>query len=260
MPSPTLLRARMSGIAEFISRTHEALGLLGLGSVGVEQHRLDVWSDLDFYVIARPGLKSRFVERLDWLDAVSPIGYSFKNTRDGYKVLFADGVYAEFAVFEPEELTSVPYSEGSFWWRDAGLDPALCRPAVMPQPWKPESAEWAVNEALTCLWVGLHRWMRGEWLTAHHFVQRYAVDLLLATASTWYTPQIPPDAFQHERRLEQRFPALAAWLPKMVQGYARTPESAEAVLSCIRAHHAVDVFLGGQIDEMIGRAKDASRP
>lgn len=259
MPKPAALRARMSALAESLSRTSEAMGLLGLGSVGVEQHRLDAWSDLDFYLIARPGFKSRFVERLDWLEAVAPIGYAFQNTRDGYKVLFADGVYAEFAVFEPEELASVPYAEGTFWWRDAGLDPALSRPVVQPTAWKPQSVDWAVNEALTCVWVGLHRWMRGERFTAHHFVQRYAVDLVVATASAWYAPEEPLDAFQHDRRVERRFPALSAWLPKMVQGYNRTPESAEAVVACIRAHHAVDAFLGGKIDEMLRLALDPSR-
>ena len=46
--------------------------------------------------------KSRVPEHLDWLAAAA--AYAFQNTADGYKVLYEDGIFCEYAVFEPREL------------------------------------------------------------------------------------------------------------------------------------------------------------
>jgi hypothetical protein len=88
------------------------LGLLGLGSVGVELGRLDQYSDLDFFLIVKKGSKSMYLDSLFWLSDVYPLAYSFRNTVDGYKILFEDGIYGEFAVFEEDEMDKIAYSEG----------------------------------------------------------------------------------------------------------------------------------------------------
>ena len=40
------------------------------------------------------------------VEDAAPLAWAFRNTVDGFKVLFADGIYGEFAVFEPEELSA----------------------------------------------------------------------------------------------------------------------------------------------------------
>lgn len=60
-----------------------------------------------------PGSKAAFLDDLGWLTSLAPVVFSFRNSPDGYKLLFGDGIYCEFAVFEPHELASVIYSEGT---------------------------------------------------------------------------------------------------------------------------------------------------
>jgi hypothetical protein len=52
---------RLEAIGRALDQSGQALALIGLGSVGVELDRLDEHSDLDFFVIAAPGHKRRFV-------------------------------------------------------------------------------------------------------------------------------------------------------------------------------------------------------
>lgn len=48
-----------------------------------------------------PGHKRNYRENLGWLSDLCPITFHFPNSKDGYKLLFADGIFCEFAVFEP---------------------------------------------------------------------------------------------------------------------------------------------------------------
>ncbi len=107
-----ILLNRLDEIGQSLAQSGHALALLGLGSVGDELHRLDEYSDLDFFAIVEPGYKRRYIENLDWLSTLCPIAYHFQNTHDGHKLLFADGIFCEFAVFEPQELQSIPFAAG----------------------------------------------------------------------------------------------------------------------------------------------------
>jgi len=242
------LLQRLDAIGDSLARTGHGLALLGLGSVGMELARLDAYSDLDFFVIVAPGYKMHFVTNLDWLSAAHPLVYTFKNTPDGYKVLFADGIYGEFAVFEPDELAHITFAPGRIVWQAAGFDATLCTPVARSAPAKPLDAAWAVGEALTCLYVGLTRYRRGEKLSAERFIQHYAVDRILEL-----TPLVEPeqpalrDVFSNERRYEQRFPTNAALLPQFVQGYDRSIPSAKVILAFLEQHFAVNVAIKATI-------------
>jgi hypothetical protein len=153
--------------------------LIGLGSAGVELDRLDDYSDLDFFVVAKDRHKAEFIANLDWLSRARPISFAFKNTSDGYKVLFDDDIYAEFAVFELGELENAIYTPGRLVWKDDAFDEQWRIPKKQPVPWRPESREWLIGEMVTCLYVGLCRLRRGEQLSAWRFVQGHAFTLLL---------------------------------------------------------------------------------
>ncbi|PKK87575.1 MAG: hypothetical protein CVV63_00580, partial [Tenericutes bacterium HGW-Tenericutes-8] len=75
--------------------------LLGLGSMS-ELSRMDAYSDMDFFLIVEDGFKEAYINDLSWFG--KDIVFSFQNTKDGHKVLFADGVFAEFAVFIKSEM------------------------------------------------------------------------------------------------------------------------------------------------------------
>src|SRR5947208_13451578 len=108
MQTTQRLLQRLDAIGASLKESGHALALLGLGSVGLETERLDDYSDLDFFVIVKPGWKTRYIARLDWLSTLCSLAYVFRNTVDGYYVLFEDGLFCEFAVFEAHELSHFP--------------------------------------------------------------------------------------------------------------------------------------------------------
>jgi hypothetical protein len=232
------LLQRLGGIGASLASTGKALALIGLGSVGVELDRLDGYSDLDFFVVVKDGCKAEFIASLDWLSRVRSISFAFKNTPDGYKVLFDDDVYAEFAVFEQHELENAVYAEGRIVWKDDAFGEQWRIPKKQPVPWKPESREWLIGEIITCLYVGLCRLRRGEQLSAWRFVQGHAFTLLLELIE--YDQSDPSlDAFSKERRFEQRHPDWPAHLSRFLQGYDRVAESAQEMLAYLDENYVV---------------------
>jgi len=232
MPSdvPPQLR-RLDAIAASLSAREGTLALIGLGSVGRETARIDAYSDLDFFVIVQPGFKARFIERLDWLEAAHPLAWHFRNTGDGHKALMADGLFCEFAAFEPQELEAIPFAPGRVVWKRDGVDDGIATPRrALPRPNTDET--WIVGEALSCLFMGLARWRRGEKLSAMRFVQVYALDRLVELDAL-ATRAAGGDPFGADRRLENRQPTLAAELPRLAPGYAHTPQAALAMLDAL---------------------------
>ena len=244
MDHPARLLNRLDAIATALRDSGAGLALLALGSVGRETERLDAYSDLDFFAIVKPGTKRRFMENLDWLAA--PIAYSFENTPDGCKVLYEDGLFAEYAVFELDELAPIDFAPGRIVWQAAEFDEALVSPRVRSAPKSP--VEWLLGEALTNLYVGLGRYWRGEKLAAMRLVQVYAVDRILSLAA-YIEPDHPAlrDPFGSERRFERRFPAVAPHLRDFAQGYERSPESARAILAFLDAHFEINAAIKARI-------------
>ncbi|MFC4638490.1 hypothetical protein [Deinococcus hohokamensis] len=246
MPSPAQLLARLDALADSLRARPDALALLALGSAGLETARLDEHSDLDFFVVVAPGAKGRFLKAPDWLAQVHPVAFSFANTPDGCKVLFDDGIFAEYAVFEQDELGRVPYAPGRLVWKRAGVPDTLAQPAPRPMV-QALSSEWHTNEALTNLLVGLRREARGERLTATRFIQHYAVDRVLDLASRQQAAEAGADPYMPERRFEQRFPEVAAALPEMLQGYRHNVDSALCILVWLEQHADVHGRLAQEI-------------
>lgn len=246
------LLARLSDIARALENSEQALALIGLGSVGVELNRLDDYSDLDFFAIVDQGSKRRFIENLDWLSSVCRIAYHYQNTPDGHKLLFVDGVFCEFAVFEPGELGTIPFSHGRVVWKRPQVDDAIAIPASRPSLER-STQDWLLGEALTNLYVGLCRRQRGEIGSTTRFIQGYAVDRVLELASYIEEEQpVQRDAFANERRYERRFPTMAHELPMFMQGYQRNQESAQALLGYLERRFPVSLAMANAIRDLCG--------
>lgn len=251
MPAPTQLHDRLNAIARSLESDSAGLALIGLGSVGAETDRMDAYSDLDFFAIVSPGNKQRYIQNLDWLSRINPIAYCFLNSADGYKLLFEDGIFCEFAVFEEHELASIPFAEGRIIWKRDWISDSIGVPhRPTPQP-SGSPVDWLVGEAITNLYVGLCRYRRGEKLSAMRFIQWYAVDRLLDLAGRIESVQPGyPDFFSPDRRFEFRFPGLAEKLGTFCQGYDRSPESALAYLTFLEQHFPVNPAMAAEIRKL----------
>lgn len=247
-----LLIQRLEQICASAKESGNALAFLALGSCGVNRERMDEYSDLDFFVIVKEGYKEHYLSQLDWITDVSEVAYYFMNTPDGYKLLFKDGVFCELAVFEPEELERIPIDKGLFLWKEEGFqtagqsDNSGKGEARTEQPEK--DLQWILGEALTNLYVGLERYRRGEKLSAYRFVQTYAFEKVMDLIALLEQEQpMETDIFDRSRRFERRFPELGKELPKFIQGYDRTPESARAVLEFLDSRFDINQYIKSSI-------------
>lgn len=248
MPTPEALLARLDAIGHSLAESSHALALLALGSAGVETERLDAYSDLDFFALVQNGYKTQYIENLDWLERVCSIPYRFRNTRDGYKILFEDGIFGEFAVFELPELEAIPFAAGRVVWKRPDVADALLAPSVPTLSRGAPPQEWLIGEALTNLYVGMNRFRRGEKLSAARFVQQYAVDRVLELARFIETPiRAEQDEFVLERGFETRFPQTAQQLESFVQGYEHSAESALAILKFLETHFEIQPVMAQNI-------------
>ncbi len=243
---------RLDEIGETIRDAGKGLALIGLGSAGSGLDRLDDYSDLDFFVLAKDGHKDYFLNDLSWLESIQPVVFSFKNTVDGYKLLFADDIFCEMAVFEADQLQNIPYAQARLVWQDESSSLEIPESNQLPaRPDKPPGVDFLLGEALANLYVGLGRFRRGEKLTAVRFIQQYAVGHVMALA-----PHIEPeegnsaDAFDKDRRFEQRFPRTAAALPGFMQGYEKSPQSALAILHFLELNFSVNTFMKKAIHQL----------
>src|SRR5256885_8113958 len=82
MGVPQRLLERLDALAAVLAVRGDAIALIGLGSTA-DLDRLDDHSDLDFFVVVDDGAKARYLESIDWLEALAPISFEFENTVDG---------------------------------------------------------------------------------------------------------------------------------------------------------------------------------
>jgi lincosamide nucleotidyltransferase B/F len=247
----TSLLARLDEIGSSLERSGHALALLGLGSVGLELDRIDAYSDLDFFAIVEDGYKQAYINSLEWLSNIHPVAYQFRNTVDGYKLLFADGIFCEFAVFEMEELRGIPFAPGRIVWKRSDMPDTLGEPLSGQAVPAKRDKDFLLGEAVTNLYVGLQRDKRGEKLSAMRFIQSYAVDRLLELVEYLDTPSdIHRDPFVNERRFEQRYPNLVPLLCTWTQGYEKNCESALAILEFLENHFQVNAAIVREIREL----------
>jgi len=242
------LLIRLDEIGQSLAHSGHALALIGLGSVGQELDRLDPYSDLDFFVIVDKGYKASYLNSLRWLSDIHPIAYRFLNTEDGYKLLFEDGIFCEFAVFELDELNNIPFAPGRVVWKRADISGTIGEPVFKTAAHQKRSKDFLLGEALTNLYVGLQRDKRGETLSAMRFIQGYALDRLLELAEYIETGKdVHRDPFVNERRFEQRFPEFVPYLRSWAQGYKKNRESAMAILDFFEASFDVDQTMTKEI-------------
>ncbi len=240
---------RMIELKDYVSKIKEVRCLLGLGSIS-NQDRLDDFSDIDFFLIVENGQKEKYINDLSWLE-VKPLVYTFKNTKDGYKALFHDGIFAEFAVFDEEEMKTARFTGGTVYYHKDDFDLEIVKPKFEPK-FKEVNVNFNVNEALTNLYIGLLRDLRGENSSAMTFIQSYAYGLVIELFPKVFVEEIiDVDPYVFERRIESRFPSQTNLLMSMRQGIEKNQESAKSILYFLNEHFEVHQEFYKQISELI---------
>ncbi len=196
----------------------------------------------------------RYVEDTGWLAAPCPLAWSFANERNGRKALYADGIFVEYAVFTVDELARLPFTGARVVWRRADAPAGLDSSGPPPAAGTPyDTVEFHLNEALTNLYVGLHRELRGERLTASRFIQSYAVDRVLALLRLT-APEAGAhrrDPFDPSRRVERAYPPQVLPLAGMVPGYAHNRAAARVTLDWLAARFPVDPAIADPIRSLL---------
>lgn len=244
----TTLLQRLDRLTEVLRNDPDCLGLLALGSAA-DISRMDAYSDLDFFVIVKEGSVDRFLDHDFWLSACAPVAYRFRNTRDGHKVLWEDGIYAEYAVFDVSTLAHIPYSPGRWCFMREGVN--LPSQPSKPLPDPRQSLDFAYNEALTNLLVGMMRYRRGEHLAGARLIQVHAIDRILATLED---PKVPlpssVDPFSLDRRVEFRHPEIVELLKKVIVDLDHVPQAALVMLDYLNNRMAIPEAMLQRITEL----------
>lgn len=237
---------RLKQLSNTLSQREDCLGLLALGSCA-DIDRMDQWSDLDFFVLVDKGKQISYLSNLDWLEACAPLAYVFRNTKDGHKIMWEDGIYAEYAVFEYDQMENIPFSKGAFIFKKNGY--VLMDTPNIDYPVLSQSTDYAVNEILTNLYVGLLRFHRGELLSACRLIQVHAVDRILSIHRDIDNTKY--DMFSLERRVEFNHPELSELLNRTVLGYSHIIESARNILEYIKTITDLNPLMVHEIELLI---------
>lgn len=253
---PTL--RRLDDLASHVAADPSVLAVLGLGSAGVETARFDEHSDIDFFlVVDGPDAKRRYIDEVGWLSGFGgTVDYQFVNDPNGRKALFADGLFLEYAVFTREELPGIPFVGPRLVWSRPGFVLPE-RPAVAPAAH--DTVEFHLNEALTNLYVGLHRELRGERLAAMRFIQVYALDRVLSLVTLAPgTERHFPDPFEASRRVELTTSDRQPDWERQAPGYAHNADAAAATLAWLERWYSPDPKITGPIRALIAQASRSS--
>lgn len=249
---PTLLRLERLG--ESLAQRPDVVALLGLGSAGVQHARFDDHSDIDFFVVADDEqAKQQLLDDIGWLGGFGgEVAFSFVNDPNGRKALFDDGLFVEYAVFTPEQLAALPIAGERIVWLRPGrtLEPTHLAPRPATSI---DTVEFHVDEALTNLFVGLHRELRGERLTAMRFIQVFAVDRALALVRLEDVRGQWPDRdpFEATRRVELARSGDDLPLAELAPGYTANASGAAAMLHWLTSRYACDDRIVSAIRQLL---------
>ena len=232
---PRRLLARLDELGRVLADRGDALALLGLGSVGADLDRLDDHSDLDFFVVVDDDAKPRYLADIDWLEALGPIAFEFENTVGrpqgavrGRRVCGIRGVHARRARRRRLRRRPDRVATRRRTRRTGGTaTPALARD-------RREPIEWYVGEALTNLYVGLHRDLRGERLSGMRLIQVHAVDRLIGLLDLLERRRRAQGSFAVERAVERRLDASALPLHALARATATTAKPRSRCSACWR--------------------------
>ncbi len=203
-------------ITALLARAQSDPQVIGLVLAGSSAHteRRDQWSDHDFLMITVDGTPEHYRTDLSWLPDHEDIGFWFRETAHGLKVLYRSGLILEFAVFDRAEFAACALNHYRVVLDRGGIsDLAATIHGRSVEP-RPADRVTSLRLFLSLVLIGTGRARRGERLSANVMIRDYATAHLLRLLADLLPAEDTGvlDVLDPWRRFERAAPDLAAGL------------------------------------------------
>jgi hypothetical protein len=194
-------------LTDLVAKRPEVIGLIFVGSAAAT-HRVDQYSDQDFFLVVRTGTGESFRKDLSWLPNHSEMALSPRETDHGLKVVYQNGDVLEFAVFEDAELELSSVNDYRVVLDNQDLTERMAKIAARSIP-KPTDRAHDYELFLSLILIGSGRSKRGEILAAEQHIKSAALDFAIKLIRAVKANNPKADSLNGFRRFEEDYPELA---------------------------------------------------
>lgn len=213
-------------LLDLVQMRPEVIGLIFVGSAAAT-HRVDQYSDQDFFLVVQQGAGESFRQDLSWLPNSTDIALHPRETAHGLKVVYQNGDVLEFAVFEDSELELSAANDYKVVLDRANITDRMAKIAERSMPGEVNRAQ-ELELFLSLILIGVGRARRGEVLAAEQHIKGYALNhalRLIRLAKPISKSQ--KDSLNAYRRFEFDYPELGRELQDVL--LMPTEESAKSL-------------------------------
>ena len=207
------------------------LGLVLVGSTA-ETHRVDEWSDHDFFLVVANGVGEKYRQDLSWVPDIENAVLHPRETAHGLKIVFADGHVLEFAVFEVEELPLAGINSFAVPVDKSNIFDVVTKLAAKSKDDRPFNWDEEFELFLSQVLIGVGRFRRGEVLIAGQIIRSHCLNHFLGLVRSVQPPMAGfaglEDSFNRFRRFDFQYPELALKIEDALQ--KNVEESAQVLL------------------------------
>lgn len=213
-------------LTDLVAQRPEVIGLIFVGSAAAT-HRVDQYSDQDFFVVVEQRAGEGFRQDLSWLPNHKTIALHPRETAHGLKVVYQNGDVLEFAVFEDSELELSAANDYRVVLDRANLAERMAKIAKRSIPSEVNRSQ-EFELFLSLILIGVGRARRGEVLAAEQHIKGYALNhalRLIRLAKP--VSESRKDSLNAYRRFEFDYPELGRELAEVM--LMPTEESAKSL-------------------------------
>ncbi len=200
-------------LTDSVAKRPEVIGLIFVGSAAAT-HRVDQYSDQDFFLVVKAGTGEAFRQDLSWLPNHNEIVLSPRETAHGLKVVYQNGDVLEFAVFEDSELELASVNDYRVMLDNQDLTGRMARIAARSIP-KPIDRTREFELFLSLILIGTGRAQRGEILAAEQHIKSAAMDFAIKLIRNARAANEKADSLNGFRRFEQDYPEVSKELHRI---------------------------------------------
>ncbi len=197
-----------------VAKRPEVIGLIFLGSAAAT-HRVDQYSDQDFFLVVNEGTGESLRQDLSWLPDHDKIALRPRETAHGLKVVYQNGDVLEFAVFEDTELELASVNDFKVVLDNKDLTSRMAKIAARSAP-KPVDRARDFELFLSLILIGVGRAKRGEFLAAEQHIKSAALEFAIRLIRATRASNEKADSLNGFRRFELDYPEISTELSAIV--------------------------------------------